>query len=124
MLLVFKYELANRRPAMNAIVLGTIDYAVSTRCEDITRSGDITPTLPTFTKKEQLLIKALQKRAGKVCTPAMLASELYLNEGKKSLPTQKILDVLICKVRKKIRESGHPNRIATVWGTGIPDRRA
>jgi len=33
-------------------------------------------------------------------------------------PEMKIIDVFICKLRKKLAQAGAPNLIGTVWGRG------
>ena len=39
-------------------------------------------------------------------------------------PEMKIIDVFICKLRKKLAEAGAPNVIGTVWGRGYMVRDA
>jgi hypothetical protein len=50
-----------------------------------------------------------------------ITKEMFLNQlyGGMDEPEQKIIDVFICKLRKKLAEaSGGKNYIETVWGRG------
>lgn len=79
-----------------------------------------------MTEKEYLIFELLATRAGRVCTKQQLMDHLY---GGRDEPEEKIIDVFVCKARKKLGENGVI--IATVWGRGymiksavIPDAAA
>ena len=54
----------------------------------------------------------------------VLTKEVFLNHlyGGMDEPEMKIIDVFICKLRKKLAEAGAPNLIGTVWGRGYTVR--
>jgi DNA-binding winged helix-turn-helix (wHTH) protein len=70
-----------------------------------------------LTNQELKLINFLASFKGKVCTTAMLLDLLYRG---KHAAGQKILDVFICKIKRKIREisPGAEEVIRKVWGRG------
>ncbi|HTQ15509.1 MAG TPA: response regulator transcription factor [Rhizomicrobium sp.] len=69
-----------------------------------------------LTAKEYGTLEALSLRKGSVLTKDALMSQLY---GGLDEPEQKIVDVFICKLRKKIAAAtGGDNYIRTVWGHG------
>lgn len=69
-------------------------------------------TTQSLTKKEVLILLAVLRSKG-VCTKERLFMELYNGIDE---PEIKIIDVFICKLRKKLNTSG--NMIETVWGRG------
>ena len=69
-----------------------------------------------FTSKEQQILAFLISRAGSTVTKEMILNHLY---GGLDEPELRIIDVFICKVRKKIaRANGGYVLIETVWGRG------
>jgi two-component system cell cycle response regulator CtrA len=69
-----------------------------------------------LTAKEQILIEALAMRKGNVVSKESLLGQLYNPVDE---PGLKIIDVFICKMRKKLfNSSGGMNYIETVWGRG------
>jgi two-component system cell cycle response regulator CtrA len=62
------------------------------------------------------MLEALALRMGSTLTKEMFLSQLY---GGMDEPEVKIIDVFICKLRKKLSlASGGKNYIETVWGRG------
>ncbi len=60
-------------------------------------------------------------RAGRCVTKEMILDHCY---GGMDEPEQKIVDVFVCKLRKKLRDAGAPSDfIETVWGRGYLVRR-
>lgn len=69
-----------------------------------------------FTGKEFELLQLLMCCKGRIVTREMFLNELY--RGKRE-PAVKIFDVLICKIRGKLRAANDGDRyIETVWGRG------
>ena len=69
-----------------------------------------------FTCKEYELLQLLMRCKGRIVTREMFLNELY--RGKRE-PALKIFDVLICKIRGKLRAANDGRRyIETVWGRG------
>jgi len=54
----------------------------------------------------------------------VLTKEIFLNHlyGGMDEPEVKIIDVFICKLRKKLADAGAKNVIGTVWGRGYTVR--
>ncbi len=68
-----------------------------------------------LTSKEYAMLEVLALRKGFVLTKEAFLSHLY---GGMDEPEIKIIDVFICKIRKKLAEVGLDNLIETVWGRG------
>eukprot|EP01037_Dinobryon_pediforme_P012524 gene12524-12613_t len=71
-------------------------------------------TLPV-TPREFNLLEILVLRGERVITKAALFDRLY---GMEDGPDEKALDVVVCRLRKKLAGAGAPNLIGTAWGTG------
>jgi len=69
-----------------------------------------------LTGKEYQMFELLSLRKGTTLTKEMFLNHLY---GGMDEPELKIIDVFICKLRKKLSEAtGGENHIETVWGRG------
>lgn len=66
-----------------------------------------------ITEKEYLIMELLATRMNRVCTKTDLMNHLY---GGLDEPDDKIVDVFVCKVRKKLVRHGIV--ITTIWGRG------
>jgi two-component system cell cycle response regulator CtrA len=77
-----------------------------------------------LTGKEYAILELLTLRKGMVLTKEAFLNHLY---GGMDEPEVKIIDVFICKLRKKLAQAGADNLIGTVWGRGYvlrdPDAR-
>jgi len=72
-----------------------------------------------LTKMEARLMRALTERADRMVPKGALMDAMYFDRGHE--PAPKIVDVLVCKIRKKLRgQSGWA--IETVWGQGYRAR--
>lgn len=67
----------------------------------------------TLTGKEMLVLEALAERFPNVLTTGAIMDAVYSGRDE---PEQKIVDVFICKIRKKVAPLGV--RIDTAWGKG------
>ncbi len=76
-----------------------------------------------LTGKEYACLEFLATRRGMTVTKEMFLAHLY---GGRDEPEMKIIDVFICKLRRKLSEAGAPPVIETVWGRGytIPNDAA
>src|SRR5205809_2538677 len=75
-----------------------------------------------LTSKEYQILELLALRRGSTITKEMFLNHLY---GGMDEPEMKIVDVFICKLRKKLLvASGGKNYIETVWGRGYVMRHA
>ena len=91
------------------------------------RTGDLVVDLETrvvsvhdkavpLTGKEYCILELLSLRKGTVVTKQMLLDHLY---GGMDEPELKIIDVLVCYLRKKLAQAtGGKHQIETVWGRG------
>jgi len=69
-----------------------------------------------LTGKEYQMLELLALRKGMTLTKEMFLSHLY---GGMDEPEVKIIDVFMCKLRKKLANaSGGKDYIETVWGRG------
>src|SRR5918995_1218153 len=95
--------------------------------ESVVRFGDLVVKLDQqraefggqdlhLTTKEYQIVELLAIRQGSPITKEMFLNHLY---GAMDEPEQKIIDVFICKIRKKLMEaSGGRDYIETIWGRG------
>jgi len=95
--------------------------------QSIIRTGDIAVNLDAktvevngarlhLTGKEYQLLELLALRKGSTLTKEMFLNHLY---GGMDEPEQKIIDVFICKLRKKLMDANDgKHHIETVWGRG------
>jgi len=114
-----KAELAAR---INAVVRRSRGHAESIiRTGDIalnidTRSAEVAGTPIHLTPSEYKVLELLSLRKNSVLTKEMCLNHLY--NGLKE-PEVKIIDVFICKLRKKLAAAADgDNQIETVWGGG------
>ena len=95
--------------------------------QSVIKTGDITVNLDAktvevggqrvhLTGKEYQMLELLSLRKGTTLTKEMFLNHLY---GGMDEPELKIIDVFICKLRKKLATaSGGKHHIETVWGRG------
>ncbi|MCA3509629.1 MAG: response regulator transcription factor, partial [Rhodobacter sp.] len=80
------------------------------------KTVDVNGELVHLTGKEYQMLELLSLRKGTTLTKEMFLNHLY---GGMDEPELKIIDVFICKLRKKLAEAtGGHNHIETVWGRG------
>lgn len=68
-----------------------------------------------LTSKEYSILELLSLRKGSTLTKEMFLNHLY---GGIDEPELKIIDVFVCKLRKKLTTATNDNYIHTVWGRG------
>jgi two-component system cell cycle response regulator CtrA len=96
--------------AQSMIRIGKIDVNLDAKTVTV---GDNAVHL---TGKEYQMLELLSLRKGTTLTKEMFLNHLY---GGMDEPELKIIDVFICKLRKKLAEAtGGDNYIETVWGRG------
>ena len=79
------------------------------------REAAVAGTPVRLTGKEYAILELLMLRKGAVLTKEAFLNHLY---GGMDEPEVKIIDVFICKLRKKLAQAGADNVIGTVWGRG------
>jgi two-component system cell cycle response regulator CtrA len=81
-----------------------------------TKTVAVNGTHVHLTGKEYQMLELLSLRKGTTLTKEMFLTHLY---GGMDEPELKIIDVFICKLRKKLANaSGGKNYIETIWGRG------
>ena len=106
---------------INAIVRRSKGHAQS-----VIKTGEIVVNLDTktveaggqrvhLTGKEYQMLELLSLRKGTTLTKEMFLNHLY---GGMDEPELKIIDVFICKLRKKLQNAADEHNIETVWGRG------
>jgi two-component system cell cycle response regulator CtrA len=81
-----------------------------------TKTVDVDGARVHLTGKEYAMLELLSLRKGTTLTKEMFLNHLY---GGLDEPELKIIDVFICKLRKKLSAAcGGDNYIETVWGRG------
>ncbi|MHA3978700.1 response regulator transcription factor CtrA [Halovulum sp. GXIMD14794] len=96
--------------AQSIITTGPVEVNLDTKTVEV--SGQPVH----LTGKEYQMLELLSLRKGTTLTKEMFLNHLY---GGMDEPELKIIDVFICKLRKKISEAtGGDNFIETVWGRG------
>jgi two-component system cell cycle response regulator CtrA len=97
--------------AQSLIVTGPVSIDLAARTVEVEgrRVG--------LTGKEYAILEMLSLRKGMTLTKEMFLTHLY---GGRDEPELKIIDVFICKLRKKLHQAGAPASgcIETVWGRG------
>lgn len=75
-----------------------------------------------FTPAETKIVKLICEKAGRVVTRDMIYQCVYADLP--GVPAKKIIDVFICKIRKKLFAASGMDHIETRWGRGyvfVPD---
>ena len=85
------------------------------RIKQDSREVKVGETEVHLTGKEYAILEVLVLRKGSVLSKEAFLSHLY---GGMDEPETKIIDVFICKLRKKLAQAGADNLISTVWGRG------
>ncbi len=100
----------SRGHAQSVIATGKLDVNLDTR--SVTVDGQ----LLHLTGKEYGILELLSLRKGTTLTKEMFLNHLY---GGMDEPELKIIDVFVCKLRKKLSvATGGSHYIETVWGRG------
>ena len=80
------------------------------------KSAEVSGTPLNLTVKEYMVLEALSLRKGATLSKEAVLHHLY--DGRDE-PKQKIIDVFVCKLRKKLEDAtGDDDYIKTVWGQG------
>jgi two-component system cell cycle response regulator CtrA len=110
---------------MHAIVRRSMGYCQSTLSlgpitlhldrHEVTANG----VLVHLTGKEYETLQLLITRRNDILTKEVILAQLYGGMGEREA---KIVDVFICKIRKKLARAGVDNVVGTVWGRGYTIR--
>ena len=119
------YDLAEALARVRAIIRRSKGYSQpKLQVGDVqlsldTREVQVADTPVHLTGKEYAILELLVLRKGMVLTKEMFLNHLY---GGMDEPEVKIIDVFICKLRRKLAEAGARDVIGTVWGRGYTVR--
>lgn len=119
------YDIAECVARMQAVVRRSKGFSQSVlQVGDVelnldSRSVSVAGVPVHLTGKEYAILELLVMRKGMVLTKEVFLNHLY---GGMDEPEVKIIDVFICKLRKKLTEAGARNLIGTVWGRGYTVR--
>jgi two-component system, cell cycle response regulator CtrA len=106
------HALVRRSKGHAQSVIGTDDLCINLD----TKMVEIGGARVHLTEKEYQMLELLALRKGTTLNKEMFLSHLY---GGADEPDMKIIDVFVCKLRKKLASaSGGKNYIETVWGRG------
>lgn len=81
----------------------------------------VNKALVHLTGKEYLILELLILQRGTLITKAALLNHLYKCNVE---PDIKIIDVFVCKLRKKLQDAGAEDFISTIWGQGYIFRKS
>ncbi len=114
-----KRELIARIQAIVRRSKGHSESLIKTGCLTVnldTRTAEINNKPLHLTGKEYSILELLSLRKGTTLTKEMFLNHLY---GGIDEPELKIIDVFVCKLRKKLKNAtGNESYIETVWGRG------
>lgn len=80
------------------------------------RTASVEGQTVRLTHKEYEILELLSVRKGTALTKQMILNHLY---GGRDEPEMKIIDVFVCKLRKKLAQvTGGEHYIETLWGRG------
>ncbi len=99
----------SHRQNSNQLEFGSICIDLSSKCAWV---GD---EMLRLTKMEYDVLEVLAVRRGRTVSREMILDLVY---GGADEPEAKIIDVYICKLRRKMSALGAPDLIQTVWGRG------
>ena len=106
------HAVVRRSKAPPQSIINTGDLCVNLDAKTVEMSGTPVP----LTGKEYQMLELLSMRKGTTLTKEMFLNHLY---GGRDEPELKIIDVFMCKIRKKLAKSSNgKNYIETVWGRG------
>ena len=95
--------------SQSTLYVGPLQLNMDSR--EVTIEGRAVP----LTGKEYSILELLVLRKGMVLTKEAFLNHLY---GGMDEPEMKIIDVFVCKLRKKLAQAGADNMIGTIWGRG------
>ncbi|XAO70604.1 MAG: response regulator transcription factor [Acetobacteraceae bacterium] len=105
------HAVARRSRGFSTAVITLGNLTIDLNAKSAFASGVSIP----LTGKEYAILELLVLRRGTILTKDAFLNHLY---GGRDEPEMKIIDVFICKLRRKLQEHGIGNLIGTVWGRG------
>lgn len=109
------HAVARRGRGISRAMLQAGAIRLDTESQELTVNGRTVPV----TEKEFATLELLMLRKGTTLSKEAFLTHLY---GGMDEPSAKIVDVFICKLRRKLAQAGAPHAIETVWGHGYTVR--
>jgi two-component system cell cycle response regulator CtrA len=106
---------------MRAIVRRTLGHSNSVlRCGGVELNMDsrdvvVNGTRLPLSRREYAVLELLFLKQGMILTKGTFLNHLYYGTEE---PEMKTIDVIVCRLRKKLAAAGVPGLIDTVWGSG------
>jgi len=106
---------------MRAIVRRRLGHTNSALCSGgvelhmNSRDVRVNGTRLSLSRREYSVLELLFLKKGMILTKGTFLSHLYCGSEE---PEMKTIDVIVCRLRKKLAAAGLPALIDTVWGTG------
>jgi two-component system cell cycle response regulator CtrA len=106
---------------MRAIVRRTLGHTNSSLCfggvelNMNSRDVRVNGTRLSLSRREYSVLELLFLRQGMILTKGTFLNHLYCGVEE---PEMKTIDVIVCRLRKKLAAAGVPTLIDTVWGSG------
>lgn len=110
-LLARLHAVVRRSRGLSQSILQLGDLELNFDSKEVSVQG----TVVHLTGKEYAILELLALRRGFVLTKEAFLNHLY---GGMDEPEMKIVDVFVCKLRKKLANAGVTDLIGTVWGQG------
>ena len=98
-----------------ATTSGSGNRAVEFRLNPDTETLDVNGQRVRLTQKEYEVLELICTHKGVTLSKQMILNHLY---GGTYEPGQKVIDVFICRIRKKLQAITDDDPIKTVWGRG------
>lgn len=100
----------------NKVVADRIVKAGSLQVNLETREVSVNSNIVRLTAKEYAILEMLILRRGVLISKTTILNYLYADSQDE--PDMKIIDVFVCKLRKKLQNAGAGDLISTMWGQG------
>lgn len=71
-----------------------------------------------ITRTEAKVLAYIVNAHPAIATPDKIVTAVYWDKPDVDWPDEKIIDVFVCKLRKKLKQSGSIYSLNTVWGVG------
>lgn len=94
--------------------LAEVQYLKSTMADMLDYGFDCAGEDGKFTKSERLVLSILKAGEGKIVRRSAIYASMYSVRPDGELVIEKVIDVWICKIRRKLKR----HSIETIWGVG------
>ena len=106
----------SRGHSQQTLTMGGVSFSLKTR------RATVNGNALSLTAKESSVLELLMLRCDTPLSKATFLDQLYPDAEHE--PDPRIIDVFVCKLRRKLADAGVPDLIGTVWGQGYIVRSA